>query len=248
MAPLEHTSFLLGTDRIGRDTLSRLVYGARTSVLVILGVVCISATIGTMLGLAAGYCGGWVDRIIVGPTAEIDNLPAWARIMVSISIGLPIVLVAAVILFPATIELVLVISVLGIPRVSLAVRNTILGIRIWKPLTTAEIDASFPPASLKPRVLTSIIITLLIVGSLQTKQISLIGAFFSFLGLEPLPVSSSWGAMVSAGRDNLIRLWWLSLLPLAAIAVTSAAFYFFGRWVEDTLEPRLQRRPRGSRI
>ena len=231
----------LGVDRLERDTLSRLIYGARMSVFVVLSTVALSAAVGAGLGLAAGYFGGWVDHVLTGLAAAISRVPpGWRSTLLSIvllALGFYMALVLVSNLDSGINNVVIALSIIGVPRTSLAVRNIIRGIRGRNPAGAAEPGGTTPPLGSRREMLFSIFIGLLIVGSLQAKQIFVAETLLSFLGVGIAWGEPAWGIMAADGRTGMGNGWF----PMACIVCAAAALHFFGHWVRDMLVPRLPR-------
>src|ERR687891_2698172 len=230
IAPGEGMKYPLGTDIMGRDMLSRLIYGARTSVFISLVALGTGAFVGSVLGLVAGYRAGWPDVLIMRAADA--------------ALGFPTILVAMIIvtLLGAGIEniiLAVVITVWG--RFSRMVRGDVLRIKELDFVTAAKIAGVSAPVIIARHIFPNTINTLMVVTSLQVGQVILLEASLSFLGLGLPPGDPAWGIMVAEGRNVILEVWWLSLLPGLAITIVVLAFNFFGDWVRDTLDPKLRR-------
>ena len=230
LAPFENLTFPLGTDVMGRDMLSRLIYGARTGVFISLVALGTGAFVGTVLGLVAGFRGGWVDNLIMRASDA--------------ALGFPTVLVAMIIvtLLGAGIEnIILAVALTVWARFSRMIRGDVLSIKELDFVTFAKIAGLSTPMIILRHVFPNTINTLLVITSLQIGQVILLEASLSFLGLGLPPGDPAWGIMVSEGRTVLLQVWWLSLLPGLAITIVVLAFNFFGDWMRDTLDPKLRR-------
>ena len=230
IAPFENSSYPLGTDILGRDMLSRLIYGARTSVFISLVALGTGAFVGTILGLVAGYRGGWIDILIMRATDA--------------ALGFPTVLVAMIIvtILGAGIEnIILAVVVTVWARFARMIRGDVLSIKELDFVTFAKIAGLSTPVIIVRHIFPNTINTLLVITSLQVGQVILLEASLSFLGLGLPPGDPAWGIMVSEGRTVLLQVWWLSLLPGVAITIVVLAFNFFGDWMRDTLDPKLRR-------
>ena len=230
LAPLENADFPLGTDILGRDMLSRLIYGARTSVFISLVALGTGAFVGTVLGLTAGYRGGWIDILIMRAADA--------------ALGFPTVLVAMIIvtILGAGIEnIILAVVVTVWARFARMIRGDVLSIKELDFVTFARIAGLSSPVIIARHIFPNTINTLLVITSLQVGQVILLEASLSFLGLGLPPGDPAWGIMVSEGRAVLLPVWWLSLLPGLAITIVVLAFNFFGDWMRDTLDPKLRR-------
>ena len=220
----------LGTDRIGRDILSRLIHGARTSAVISMIALGSGVVAGAVLGLASGYRGGWVDAIIM---RLVDTVLAFPLILVALLI--------VVVLGPGIQNIILAIAVTVWARFARQVRGEVLSIKERDYVILAKIAGVSEPAIIMRHVFPNVVNTLLIVVSLQVGSVILTEASLSFLGLGLPPGDPAWGIMVSEGRDFVIDAWWLSLFPGLAITMVVLAFNFFGDWLRDTLDPKLRR-------
>ena len=230
IAPFETLSHPLGTDIMGRDMASRLIYGARTSVFISLVALGTGAFVGSVLGLVSGYRGGWADVLIMR-TADA-------------ALGFPTVLVAMIIvtLLGAGIENIILAVVITVwARFARMIRGDVLAIKELDFVTAAKIAGVSAPVIMVRHVFPNTINTLMVITSLQVGQVILLEASLSFLGLGLPPGAPAWGIMVAEGRNVILEVWWLSLLPGLAITIVVLAFNFFGDWVRDTLDPKLRR-------
>ena len=230
IAPFENAEYPLGTDILGRDMLSRLIYGARTSVFISLVALGTGAIVGTILGLVAGYKGGWIDILIMRAADA--------------ALGFPTILVAMIIvtILGAGIEnIILAVVVTVWARFSRMIRGDVLSIKELDFVTFAKIAGLSSPVIIARHVFPNTINTLLVITSLQVGQVILLEASLSFLGLGLPPGDPAWGIMVAEGRSVMLQVWWLSLLPGLAITIVVLAFNFFGDWMRDTLDPKLRR-------
>lgn len=220
----------LGTDRTGRDVLSRMIYGARTSAVISMIALGTGVLVGTVLGLAAGYRGGWIDAIIM---RLVDTVLAFPLILVALLI--------IVVLEPGIHSIILAIAATSWARFARQVRAEVLVTKQLDFVILAVI-AGVPEAVILWRhVFPNVVNTLLIVVSLQVGGVILTEASLSYLGLGLPPDEPAWGIMVSEGRNFIISGWWLSFFPGVAITLVVLAFNFFGDWLRDTLDPKLRR-------
>ncbi len=230
IAPGEDLTYPLGTDILGQDMLSRLIYGARTAVLISLIALGTGAFVGTALGLAAGFRTGWLDIIIMRAADA--------------TLGFPTILVAMIVvtILGAGIEnIVLAVTVTVWARFARMIRGDVLGLKELDFVTSAKIAGLSSSMIIARHIFPNTINTLMVITSLQVGQVILLEASLSFLGLG-LPVGApSWGIMVSEGRAVILDVWWLALLPGLAITAVVLAFNFFGDWMRDTLDPKLRR-------
>jgi len=228
--PFQNWDNPLGTDRRGLDVLTRLIYGARTSAVISMIALGFGVVAGTVLGLVAGFRGGWADAIIMR--------------LVDAALAFPLILVAmliVVVLGPGIQNIILAIAATVWARFARQVRGEVLSIKERDFVTLARI-AGVPDQTIIARhILPNVVNTLLIVVSLQIGNVILTEASLSFLGLGLPPGDPAWGIMVAEGRNFVIDAWWLSLFPGIAITLVVLAFNFFGDWLRDTLDPKLRR-------
>ena len=225
-ATAEH---LLGTDTLGRDILSRMIFGARTTVLISLAALLTGGVVGTVLGLVSGYIGGWTDTIIMRITDA--------------ALGFPTILVAlviAVILGKGTEVIILAVALTVWARFARMIRGDVLAIKVLDFVTVAKISGVSTPVLIWRHIFPNVVNTLMVITSLLVGQVILLEAALSFLGLGLAPGAPSWGIMVSEGKDVILDVWWLSLFPGVAITIVVLAFNFFGDWIRDQLDPKLR--------
>ena len=230
IAPGETSSHLLGTDILGRDILSRLIFGARTTVIISFVSLAAGAFVGTVLGLISGYKGGWIDALIMRG--------------VDATLGFPTILLAMLIvvfLGAGTINIILAVTLTFWARFARMVRGDVLAISVQDYVTLARITGVSTPVIIWRHIFPNVLNTLTVIASLLVGQIILLEAALSFLGLGLAPGDPAWGIMVAEGRTVILDVWWLSLFPGIAITVVVLAFNFFGDWLRDTLDPQLRR-------
>ena len=229
--PFQNSRYWLGTDKSGKDILSRLVYGARTSVFISLVALGTGALIGSSLGVMSGYYGGRTDIVIMRFVDAVLGFPTvlLALIIVAIAggagVGNVIVAVAATVW----------------ARFARQARGEVLSVK-ERDFVTLAVVAGVPALIIMWRhVFPNVVNTILIVISLLVGQTILLEASLSFLGVGVPPGDPAWGIMVSEGRDQIFDIWWLALFPGLAITIVVMAMNFFGDWLRDTLDPRLRR-------
>ena len=230
IAPFETVEHPLGTDVMGRDMASRMVYGARTTVFISLVALATGAFVGSILGMIAGYKGGWSDILIM----RVSDA----------ALGFPTVLVAMIIVTllgagMGNIVLAVVITVWA--RFARMIRGDVLAIKEYDFVTSAKIAGVSTPMIIARHIFPNTVNTLMVITSLQVGQVILLEASLSFLGLGLPPGAPAWGIMVSEGRTVILEVWWLALFPGLAITIVVLAFNFFGDWLRDTLDPKLRR-------
>ena len=230
MAPFEQWSNPLGTDFVGRDVLSRLIYGARTSAFISLFALATGVVVGTTLGLISGYAGRWVDTIIMRIADATMGFP---------SILLAMIIVA--ILGQGLMPIIVAVAVSTWPRIARMIRGEVLAVKDQDFVTLARIAGVSPIVIVWRHVFPNVLNTLMVITSLSVAAVILTEASLSFLGLGLPPGDPAWGIMVAEGRQSLIRMWWISLFPGLVITIVVMAFNFFGDWLRDTLDPKLRR-------
>jgi peptide/nickel transport system permease protein len=223
------TKYLLGTDKLGRDMLTRLLYGARASLAVVFISTTTGMVIGTVLGMVAGYYGRHVDEVI-------------SR-LVDIWLAIPFLLVAliTVIIFGQKFWILLVLlALLAWSPFVRNVRAEVLSLRERDYIASAKISGSSSARIIARHILPNVTNTVLVIASLRVGQLILSESILSYLGVGVPPPTPAWGSMVADGRDYLNTAWWISTLPGIAILLVVLAFNFTGDWIRDKTDPRLR--------
>lgn len=224
-----HTAYPLGTDHLGRDILSRLLYGARISLLVSVVGIGIGGVIGTGLGLLAGYHGGWVDSVIMRVT---DMTLAIHTYLVAI--------VLAVVWGPSLTNVVVVVAFLLWGQYARQARGEVLSVKA-RDFVAAARAVGCPSGRLMLRhILPNILNSLIVLSTLQVGRIIVLEAALSFLGAGIPPPTPSWGVMVADGRAVLASAWWISTFPGVAILLVVLSVNLVGDTLRDLLDPRLR--------
>ena len=230
IAPGETKVYPLGTDILGRDILSRIIFGARTTVYISLVALATGAIVGTVLGLVAGYLGGWTGAVIMRVADAVMGFPT-----------ILVALVIVVLLGQGTENIIIAVAVTVWARFARMIRGDVLSIKERDYVILAQIAGVSSQVIIARHIFPNVVNTLMVLTSLQVGQVILLEASLSFLGLGLAPGSPAWGIMVSEGRNVIIDMWWLSLFPGVAITVVVVAFNFFGDWLRDYLDPKLRR-------
>ncbi|MEX0761203.1 MAG: ABC transporter permease [Dehalococcoidia bacterium] len=220
---------ILGADVIGRDILSRVIHGARLSLLVAFVALVSGVVVGTTLGLVSGYFGGVIDEII---TRIVD---VW--------LGLPFILVAlviAVVVGPSLGTMVMLLALLAWTPFVRNVRAEVLSLKSREYVAIAQITGASTTRILIRHLLPGVFNTVMVLASLRIGQLILTESFLSFLGAGIPPPAPSWGAMISDGLNYVRDAWWISVFPGIAIFLTVMSLNFLGDWLRDWLDPRLR--------
>ena len=225
-------SFLLGTDAIGRDVFSRIIYGSRVSLVVGLGAVSLGTLFGTLIGLVSGYFVGKVDQVLQRVVDTLMAIPA-------------IVLALAVItmLQPGLFNIILVIAIVIAPGTSRVVRGTVLAIKENVYIEAARSIGAGSGRIVFRHILPNVIAPIIVIASIWVGNAIVIEAALSFLGLGTPPPTPTWGGMLALeGRRHLENAPWLALAPGAAISIAALAVNMLGDALRDVLDPRLRNR------
>jgi peptide/nickel transport system permease protein len=219
----------LGTDTLGRDILSRAIYGARVSLSVSLLAIAITASIGTVLGIISGYLGGRTDAFIMRITdIAMAFPPLLLAILIAVSLG------------PGYFTVIFALSILGWAGYARIIRGEALRIRNSDFVAQAQVIGT-PPWKIMLRHIFPNILNILIIGiTLSVGTMILTEAAMSYLGIGIPPPMPSWGSMVSDGRNDLDRAWWISTFPGILIGLVVLSGNFLGDWIRDKTDPRLR--------
>jgi len=222
-------TYPLGTDKVGRDVLSRIIYGARVSLRVSIEAIVVSGFIGTALGLISGYFGGKVDALIMR--------------LVDISLGLPIILVALVFvaaLGPSLTTVIALITILLWARYARQVRGETLSIKERDFIARARVAGASHFRIMFRYLLPNVVNTLIVLATLQVGFVIIFESSLSFLGAGIPRPTPAWGLMVADGRELIVTAWWISMFPGLAIMLTVLSFNLVGDWLRDHLDPKLK--------
>jgi peptide/nickel transport system permease protein len=218
-----------GTDDLGRDILSRVLWGGRESLWVALLAVVIAGVGGIVLGLASGYFGGWVDGVMM---RVVDVLLAFPSILLVLSI------VAA--LGPNLGTVLIALGLSAIPGVSRFVRGTVLEAKTCEYVTAAQVLGATHFYIMFTQILPNIMAPLIIYSTLGLGSFIMVTAGLSYIGLGAQPPSPEWGAMLNYGRDFLHDAWWMSVFPGLAIFLAVLFINLLGDGLRDALDPKLR--------
>jgi peptide/nickel transport system permease protein len=222
----------LGTDFLGRDVLSRLMYGARISLVVALIGTLVAGTIGTLLGVLAGYLGRWWDQIIMRVTDAWLTLPSLVFAILLLSVR-----------GPGVWNVVLVLALVFWSRYSRAVRGEVLALRERDFVKLAEINGIGKPRIIFRHLIPNVMNTVMVLFSLQVGVAIIIEASLSFLGVGVPPPEPSWGLMLAQERDAMMDgKWWLAVFPGICISLLVLSANMLGDWLRVRLDPQLRNR------
>ena len=223
------SAFRLGTDHVGRDILTRMIYGGRVSLVVGFSAVFVASLVGTVLGLLAGFRGGWVDDLI-------------SRI-IDIQLAVPYLLlaVALVMIVGSSLKNIIFVLVLyGWTVFARLVRSETLSIREREYVAAAQSIGSPNARIVFRHILPNVVSPIIVMATLEMANMIIFEAGLSFLGLGVQPPTPSWGGMLSDGRDYIpAGIWWPATFPGLAISLTVLAINLVGDWLRDFLDPRM---------
>jgi peptide/nickel transport system permease protein len=220
--------FLMGTDDMGRDIFSRVVIGVRLSLLTSIVVVTIAASLGTLLGAAAGYFGGWLDEAIMRVTDAFLSIPS---LVLALAIGASI--------GPGLTNAMIAIALVWWPWYARLVRSQVLRLRSLEFVESARAAGALSGRIIFRHILPCCTAPILVQASLDMGFVILTAASLGFLGLGAQPPAAEWGLMVSSGRVFFPTYWWVATYPGLAIFITVLLWNLAGDGLRDILDPRL---------
>lgn len=228
-APPFSAGHWLGTDDLGRDILSRLLYGARASLEAGVLSTVFAMLMAVPLGMLAGYYQGWLDTVIARANDVVLSFP-----FLILAVGL------AAILGPSLLNATLALAIAQFPSFLRIARGETMGLRVLDYVHAAEVNGAPDRVILLRHILPNEMSPLLIQATVAI-PVSIIGAaVLSFLGLGVQPPTPSWGVMLSAAQSYMAQAWWYAVIPGAAIAITTLSFNLFGDGLRDVLDVRMQ--------
>jgi len=222
--------FLLGTDHLGRDVLSRLIFGARVSLVVGFTAVIVAGTIGTVLGIISGYLGGWVDQVIMRITDTWLALPA-----------LTFAIFLAAIVGPSEMNIVIILGAVYWTRYARVIRGEVLSLKEREFVRLAVVAGLSKRKIMARHILPNVINSAIVLGTLMLGVVIVTEAALSFLGIGVPPPKPAWGLMLSDGKRGLmVGYWWLAVLPGSCIVLMVLSANLLGDWLRVKLDPQLR--------
>jgi peptide/nickel transport system permease protein len=223
--------YILGTDSVGRDVLTRMFYGARISLIVAVAGLLLGGGIGLTIGIVSGYVGGKVDTVLMRLT---DCFMAFPSLLVA--------LVFVMSIGPGLATVILALAVITWARVSRIIRGDVLALKERGFVLQAKVAGCSDLRIMLVHILPNVFSTFMVISSLLVSECILMEATLSFLGAGISAPTPTWGNMVSDGRNSLVSAWWISTFPGVALTLVVLSFNVFGDWLRDKLDPKLRQR------
>lgn len=223
------SAHILGTDVLGRDTLSRLIFGARTSLSVAVIAILVAGIFGSSVGIVAGYLGGTIDSVLMR-TADV-------------AFSFPTILLAMIlaVVFGASFgNIILVISLILWAEYARMARGESLKVKEMDYIALAKVAGISKIKIMRRHILPNVVSPLIVLATLQVGVVIILESSLSFLGVGMPPPTPAWGSMIAEGRSYVVTAWWLSVVPGAAIMITVLAFNLLGDVLTDLLNPARQ--------
>jgi peptide/nickel transport system permease protein len=222
--------YLLGTDHVGRDVLSRLIFGARVSVIVGLAAVAVAGGIGTLLGIVSGYLGGWVDQVIMRITDTWLALPA-----------LTFAIFLAAIVGPSELNIIVILGGVYWTRYARVIRGEVLSLKEREFVRLAIVAGCSRRVIMWRHILPNVINSAIVLATLMLGIVIITEASLSFLGVGVPPPKPAWGLMLADGKKGMmVGYWWLTVLPGLCIMLMVLSANLLGDWLRVKLDPQLR--------
>jgi peptide/nickel transport system permease protein len=224
------SEYLLGTDQLGRDVLSRLIFGARISLVVGFTAVIFAGAVGTLLGILSGYLGGWVDQVIMRLTDTWLALPA-----------LTFAIFLAAIVGPSMWNIVIILGITYWTRYARVIRGEVLSLKEREFVRLAIVAGCSKWTIMRRHILPNVINSAIVLGSLMLGVVIIAEATLSFLGIGVPPPQPAWGLMLADGKQGLmVGYWWLTVFPGLGIMLLVLSANLLGDWLRVKLDPQLR--------
>jgi peptide/nickel transport system permease protein len=222
--------FLLGSDHLGRDVLSRLIFGARVSIVVGFTAVLVAGVIGTILGILSGYLGGWVDQVIMRITDAWLAIPA-----------LTYAIFLAAVVGPSEMNIVIILGAVYWTRYARVIRGEVLSLKERDFVRLAIVAGCSKRTIMKRHILPNVLNSAIVLGTLMLGVVVVTEAALSFLGVGVPPPKPAWGLMLADGKKGLMAgYWWLTVLPGCCIMLMVLSANLLGDWLRVKLDPQLR--------
>jgi len=223
-------AYLLGTDHVGRDVLSRLIFGARVSMIVGITAVLVAGGIGTLLGIVSGYLGGWADQVIMRLTDTWLALPA-----------LTFAIFLAAIVGPSELNIILILGLVYWTRYARVIRGEVLSLKQREFVRLAIVAGCSKRVIMWRHILPNVINSAVVLATLMLGVVIVTEASLSFLGVGVPPPKPAWGLMMADGKKGLmVGYWWLTVLPGICIMLMVLSANLLGDWLRVKLDPQLR--------
>jgi peptide/nickel transport system permease protein len=221
---------LLGTDHVGRDVLSRLIFGARVSMIVGFTAVIVAGTIGTGLGILSGFLGGWVDQVIMRLTDTWLALPA-----------LTFAIFMAAVVGPSEMNIIVILGAVYWTRYARVIRGEVLSLKEREFVRLAVVAGCSKLTIMRRHILPNVLNSAVVLGTLMLGVVIVTEASLSFLGVGVPPPKPAWGLMLSDGKKGLmVGYWWLTVMPGGCIVLMVLSANLLGDWLRVKLDPQLR--------